>query len=227
MRLTLVTLLAALAVLVWAFAFAATTAHAATAVDGRCGMHIGTLVRRESTGSQYRYRTGPKTAGGASTCRGSVRVKLSGAAGQAALAWQTYNLGAWNEHNVILIAAATSTVFGCNAVASGIVTALEAATAAGSDGLAYPGAAAVAGAVGCGPRARAVQPAPKRAEDDRQGTGGEVMHPKYGRIGGTVMLVCCVFLLIAGPLVWKIVAGLFLIGLAGAAYRWWAGPRKG
>jgi hypothetical protein len=36
-----------------------------------------------------------------------------------------YNLGAWNEHNTILIAAGTSTVFGCNAVANGIITALE------------------------------------------------------------------------------------------------------
>ena len=42
------------------------------------------------------------------------------------------------------------------------------------------------------------------------------MHPKYGRIGGALMLVCCVVLLIAGPLVWKIVAGLFLASLVGS-----------
>ncbi len=45
-------------------------------------------------------------------------------------------------------------MFGCNAVANGIITALEAAAAAGSDGLAYPGATAAAGAVGCGLGAR-------------------------------------------------------------------------
>jgi hypothetical protein len=48
----------------------------------------------------------------------------------------------------------------------------------------------------------------------------------YGRIGGTLLFIACVFLLLAGPLVWKIVAVLFLISLAGAAYRWWTWPRK-
>ncbi len=68
----------AIIVVVVLLAYWNASAEAATALDGRCGMHIGRLIRRDQAGSQYRYRTGPKTGGGASTCRGKVRVKIRG-----------------------------------------------------------------------------------------------------------------------------------------------------
>jgi hypothetical protein len=45
MRVIRVSLLAALALLTWALAFTTTPAHAAKAINGTCGVHIGRLVK--------------------------------------------------------------------------------------------------------------------------------------------------------------------------------------
>jgi hypothetical protein len=52
----------AIIVVVVLLAYWNASAEAATALDGRCGMHIGRLIRRDQAGSQYRYRTGRKPA---------------------------------------------------------------------------------------------------------------------------------------------------------------------
>jgi hypothetical protein len=146
MRLTLVILLAAGAVL----AIAATPADAAKAINGHCSMHIGRLVRRNQLGSQYYYRTGPKHPGGRH-CYGQVRIHIGGnAPNTGGLVWRSYNMTAWNEHNIILVGSGTATVIGCNGVAKGLIAAIETATLAGTDGLAAPTVDGVAAAAGCG-----------------------------------------------------------------------------
>lgn len=125
-------------------------AAAATAINGRCGVHLGGLIQRNSSGSEYHARIGPKYLGRVvpSTCRGQVRVKRTGAAGQAgALAWQTYQLTNWNEKTVILVAGGYATATTCYVVGQAVAAAIAAAA---TDGIAYPGAVAVGGAVGCG-----------------------------------------------------------------------------
>lgn len=141
---------------VWSTSGADPAAAAATAINGRCGMHIGKLIRRSSGGSLYKFRVGPRYLGSVrpGTCRGEVRVNHRGKAQAGALAWQVYSMTRWNEHNSILIAAGATTIIGCNAVAKGLIAGLETLSIASTDGLAYPGATAVAGAVGCGLGAR-------------------------------------------------------------------------
>jgi hypothetical protein len=80
MRVIRVSLPAALAVLGFALAFATTPAHAAKAVDGTCGYHIGKLVRRDQIGSQYRFRIGPKyhKATSPMRCHGVVASRRRG-----------------------------------------------------------------------------------------------------------------------------------------------------
>jgi hypothetical protein len=70
------------------------------AINGRCGMHIGALVRRNQGGSLYRYRTGPKYHNPrlASRCRGWVRVRRTGSVAETGgVVWRSYSLGGWNE----------------------------------------------------------------------------------------------------------------------------------
>jgi len=101
MRLTLVTLLAAAAVLV----FAAAPAHAAKAINGRCGLHYGALIRRNQGGSLYHARLGPLDGhhGGVMHCRGLVRVRQPGAAPDTpTIVWRRYDLRGWNYHLIVL-----------------------------------------------------------------------------------------------------------------------------
>jgi hypothetical protein len=148
LRGTLLLLIAVLAVTL-AAAASPRPAAAATALNGRCGMHIGKLLRRDSGGSTYRFRIGPKYLGTLrpGTCRGKVRIRVHGRTG--VFGWHAFQLTNWNLHTTLVIKSAI-TVVGCTTVGTSVKTAITAAATAGTDGLAYPVAVAAASAGGCG-----------------------------------------------------------------------------
>jgi hypothetical protein len=130
-------------------------ANAAKALNGRCGMHIGKLIRRNQGGSLYHFRIGPKDANlgtlRATTCRGRVRVAHHNAAGGrvGGLAWQTYTLKGFNRHTALLVNGGL-TVVGCGGVAKIMVGAISAFLDGATEGIAFPATAVVAGTIGCG-----------------------------------------------------------------------------
>jgi hypothetical protein len=136
-------------------------AHAATALNGHCGMHIGKLVRRNQGGSLYKFRIGPKDANlgtlRPTTCRGQVRVHRRAAAPSVgALAWTTYSAKGWNRHTTLLVGTGTATVIGCYGTGRALVGIIGVLVAGGTDGLAYPLLATAAGSFGCGVGAHAL-----------------------------------------------------------------------
>jgi hypothetical protein len=116
MRVIRVSLLAALAVLVFA-----ATLRTRRSRWGRCGMHLGKLIRRNQLGSQSTIRTGPKRR--AAPRRAAARSASTSPAQphrRARSPGRRVNLGGWNEDNVVLIDSAGSIVIGCNSVAKGL-----------------------------------------------------------------------------------------------------------
>jgi hypothetical protein len=135
-------------------------AHAATGLSGRCGMHIGSLIRRNQEGSTWNMRIGPRDdhlgVQRPTTCRGLVRVHRKGQIGQVgALAWQTYSLNGFNRHAALLVNSSL-TVVGCGGVARIMVGAIGAFVSGATDGIAFPATAVVAGSIGCGEGAHAL-----------------------------------------------------------------------
>ncbi len=124
-------------------------AHAATAVDGQCAMHIGKLIRRDSKGSQYPYKTGLQSNGW--HCYGQARVARSGRAGKTVLVWRSYNLTQWENTSTLLVQSTKAgiTIVGCSTVGSAVKGAIAVALDSGTDGLAYPATVAAASAGGC------------------------------------------------------------------------------
>jgi hypothetical protein len=149
MRLTLVTLLAAVAVLVFALAFTTMPAHAAKAINGTCGVHIGRLVK--GFDHEWHMRLGVRRGrvGGPMHCRGLVRVRSSGkGAIGGTLLWRRYGRGmklkTWRAQFVGSIALESAlTAQGCKSAAVGLVAVLA------TDGLAFPGWATLGASAGC------------------------------------------------------------------------------
>jgi hypothetical protein len=132
-------------------------ASAAKALNGRCGMHIGKLISRNSQGSTYHFRIGPKVLGSLrpGTCRGYVRVAKKNASGQliltaGALAWQHYSMLGFNRKTALWIPATIGTVGGCTAAARYMVTGISILVDGATEGAAFPGVMLMAGTVGCG-----------------------------------------------------------------------------
>lgn len=77
------------------------TARAATVIDGHCRTHLGTLLIRNSGGSTYKFRIGPRDghSTGDFVCQGVHKVK-SGRANSVS-GWLSFNLGSWNWHGTV------------------------------------------------------------------------------------------------------------------------------
>src|SRR5437899_1271794 len=91
MRISLSLLIAFVALLV--ASLAPPRAEAARALDGRCGLHIGSLV--VGTDHVWHMRLGVRRGhvGGPMHCRGLVRVRSSGRGQTAGLVWRQYGRG--------------------------------------------------------------------------------------------------------------------------------------
>ena len=144
--------IAALLLIVLIAMWNADAAQAARGLNGRCGMHIGSLVQRNSSGSEYHFRIGPKYPGTLrpGTCRGYVRVRISSPGSIGALAWQHYSMLHYKAKTTLLIAAGVGTVSGCTAAAKIMVSAISALVDGATEGVAFPGVAVAAGTIGCG-----------------------------------------------------------------------------
>ena len=72
-------------------------ADASSGISGTCGLHIGKLLRRDSGGSVYQMRIGPREyhSGGDMVCKGLV---LRGGTSQASTGthWDPWALPSWN-----------------------------------------------------------------------------------------------------------------------------------
>lgn len=133
-------------------------AQTAKAINGRCGMAIGKLIVRNSGGSTYHFRWGPKHPGNIikpGTCRGKVKVKrITGqrpnGSNIVAYTWMTYAMLHFKMNTALRIATGSLTVYGCTVVGRTMVTAIDALVTGATDGVALPLVATSAGALGCG-----------------------------------------------------------------------------
>lgn len=150
--------LVALGLIAGVLAWSAVEANAAKAVHGRCGMHIGSLIRRSQGGSLYHFRIGPKYLGTLrpGTCRGIVRVRSLKPGAAGTLAWKSYSMVGFNDHTALLIGSTTATVTGCNAVGKTVAGAIEVLVGSATDEVAFPLISTGAASFMCGVGASAL-----------------------------------------------------------------------
>lgn len=74
-------------------------------IDGRCGIHRGTLVFRNKIHEEFKARIGVKngTSGGSHRCHGKYVRK-----GTRGISWSSFDFTRWNWHGIIDVAGATT-----------------------------------------------------------------------------------------------------------------------
>lgn len=69
--------------------------------DSTCGLHAGKVIRRDSGGTVYRFRLGPRMyhSGGDMTCKGHVRKasRRYTTDGCCSINWQPFSLPNWRD----------------------------------------------------------------------------------------------------------------------------------
>jgi hypothetical protein len=92
---------AALAVAILAAAPTAAQANPNMSRDSTCGLHAGKVLRRDSGGTVYRFRIGPRMyhSGGDMICKGHVRKASASKTtdGCCSINWQPFSLPNWRD----------------------------------------------------------------------------------------------------------------------------------
>jgi len=136
------TALAVVALIIIAYLLFGAAAADAKGIRGHCGLHIGALVRRDSGGSVYQLRIGPRMyhSGGDMRCRGYTATP--GATGAVGTSWQPFSLPSWRYFFLGRVTFQSAlTAQGCKSFGAALAATLV------TDGAASPGL--VLGGAGC------------------------------------------------------------------------------